>query len=438
MEFDGEDWIDAKWEEIRDPQRYGNLKDTGVDLTVLRQIGNAITTLPPEGNFHPKIAKIFQERNTAINSGKGIDWGTAESLAFASLIDEGNHVRISGQDVERGTFSHRHAHVFYQDKDGFYVPINAIAKENTARNFIASNSHLSEYAVLGFEQGYAQSDPSTLVLWEAQFGDFANGAQIMIDQFITSGESKWNVKSGLVMLLPHGYDGAGPEHSSCRIERFLQLSDADDMPPSDEMDEGKIAEKMNFAVAQCTTAAQFFHLLRRQIRRPFRKPLVVPVSKKLLKYRGANSNIEEFEVGLRFKRVIEETSTELVPDSQIKKVLICSGQVYYDLENERKKRGLNDVAIVRVEQLSPYPFRSLEPSLKRYANAQVEWVQEEPKNQGAWAFIEPRLRNQLRHIGHKNAEPTYSGRAIAPSTATGYGKQHAAEIQQFMDTAFTY
>jgi len=255
LEFDAEEWMDAKWEAIKDPEKYGALKDTGVDLDSLREIGNAITTLPPEGKFHPKIAKIFDERKKAINAGKGIDWGTAESLAFATLIDEGNHIRLSGQDVERGTFSHRHAHVFYQDRDGAYVPINAIAKENSARTFIASNSHLSEYAVLGFEHGYAQADPSTLVLWEAQFGDFANGAQIMIDQFITSGESKWNVKSGLVMLLPHGYDGAGPEHSSCRIERFLQLADASDEYPSDEMTDAKIAETMNFAIAQCTTSA---------------------------------------------------------------------------------------------------------------------------------------------------------------------------------------
>lgn len=235
LEFDAEEWMDSKWEEISTSKKYGAVKDTGVDLGALRQIGNAITTLPPEAPVHPKIAKIFVERNKAINEGKNIDWGTAESLAFATLIDEGNHVRLSGQDVERGTFSHRHAHVFYQDRDGFYVPINAIAKENSQRTFIASNSHLSEYAVLGFEQGYAQCDPSTLVLWEAQFGDFANGAQIMIDQFITSGESKWNVKSGLVMLLPHGYDGAGPEHSSSRIERFLQLNDADDQYPADDM-----------------------------------------------------------------------------------------------------------------------------------------------------------------------------------------------------------
>ena len=229
-----------RWDSIKEPKRYGDIRDTGVDLDRLTEIGKLITVLPPQGNFHPQIVKIFKARQEAMNSGTGIDWGTAEALAFASLIDEGNHVRISGQDVERGTFSHRHAHVHYQDRDGHYVPINALAEENSSRNFIASNSHLSEYACLGFEFGYAQADPSTLVLWEAQFGDFANGAQIMIDQFVTSAESKWNVKSGLVMLLPHGYDGAGPEHSSSRIERFLQLNDADDQYPADDRPDSKI------------------------------------------------------------------------------------------------------------------------------------------------------------------------------------------------------
>ena len=259
----------------------------------------------------------------------------------------------------------------------------------------------------------------------------------MIDQFVTSAESKWNVKSGLVMLLPHGYDGAGPEHSSSRIERFLQLNDADDMPPTDDMTEARIVEGMNFSLCYCTTAAQYFHLLRRQIRRPFRKPLVVPVSKKLLKYRGAGSKIEEFEVGLRFQRVICETAKDLVPDNQVKKVLLCSGQVYYDLEAERTKRGIKDIAIVRLEQLAPFPFRYLEPSLERFSNAQVEWVQEEPKNQGAWSFVEPRLRNLLKKMGKADKAPTYAGRAISPSTATGYGKQHAAELQAFMNAAFT-
>ena len=259
----------------------------------------------------------------------------------------------------------------------------------------------------------------------------------MIDQFVTSAESKWNVKSGLVMLLPHGYDGAGPEHSSSRIERFLTLSDADDQYPADDVPEAQIVESMNFSLAYCTTAANYFHLLRRQIRRPFRKPLIVPVSKKLLKFRGASSNIEDFEVGLRFQRVIEETSTEMVPDAQVKKVLFCSGQIYYDLEAERKKRGINDIAIVRLEQLAPFPFRYIEPSLARYSNATVEWVQEEPKNQGAFSFVEPRFRNLLKHMNHSTRECTYSGRDISPSTATGYGKQHALQLQAYLDSAFT-
>lgn len=346
-------------------------------------------------------------------------------------------MRLSGQDVERGTFSHRHAHVFYQDKDGAYVPINSIATDDSSRTFIASNSHLSEYAVLGFEQGYATADPNTLVLWEAQFGDFANGAQIMIDQFITSGESKWNVKSGLVMLLPHGYDGAGPEHSSCRIERYLQLNDGDEFPPADDVDDAKITENSNFAVAYCTTAAQYFHLLRRQIRRPFRKPLVVAVSKKLLKFRGANSNFEDFATGLKFQKVIEDSTPGLAADDQIKKVVLCSGQIYYDLEAEREKRGIKNIAIVRVEQLAPFPFRCLEPSLARYKNAKVTWAQEEPKNQGAWMFAQPRLVNLLKKLGRQHPEIEYAGRDISASTATGYGKTHTAELQAYMDAALT-
>jgi len=226
----------------------------------------------------------------SFKTGTGIDWGTAEALAFSTLIDEGYHVRLSGQDVERGTFSHRHAHVFFQNKDGKYVPINSILPTaNGVRNFVASNSHLSEYAVLGFEYGYAQTNPNTLVLWEAQFGDFANGAQIMIDTMVSAGETKWNVSNGLVMLLPHGYDGAGPEHSSSRVERFLLLTDADDMPPADNVRDGEIMRNHNMVVANCSTAAQYFHLLRAQMRRDFRKPLVVIAPKKLLKFQSAKS-----------------------------------------------------------------------------------------------------------------------------------------------------
>lgn len=340
--------------------------------------------MPADEKFHPAVKKIFDNRVKAITEGKSIDWGTAEALAFATLIDEGNHVRISGQDVERGTFSHRHAHVWYQDKDGVYVPINAVAKHDTNRNFIASNSHLSEYAVLGFELGYAQTNPNTLTIWEAQFGDFANGAQIMIDTFLVSGEAKWNVKNGLVVLLPHGYDGQGPEHSSGRVERFLQLCDASDEFPTESETDGSIMEQTNMTVANCTTAANYFHLLRRQIRRPFRKPLVVMAPKKLLKYRGANSDIEDFAEGLRFKTVLADTNKSLVAPERVRRVILCSGQVYYDLENARQAQGHNDVAIVRVEQMSPFPFRSVNEETMKYKNAEIMWAQEEPKNAGGW------------------------------------------------------
>jgi len=396
-----------------------------------------IATLPENKKFHPQVAKIFKAREKAIADGTNIDWGTAEALAFATIIQEGYHVRLSGQDVARGTFSHRHAYVFYQDEDGHYVPINSVAnQQDTTRTFIASNSHLSEYAVLGFEFGYAQTSPDTLCLWEAQFGDFANGAQIMIDQFICSAEQKWNVKNGLVMLLPHGYDGAGPEHSSGRIERFLQLSDADDMPPSDEVTDHMISEKMNIAVCYPSTAANYFHLLRRQIRRPFRKPLICMESKKLMKYRGAMSTIEDFRSGLRFQKVIDESSDKMVADNKVRRVIFCSGQIYYDLEAERAKTGSNDVAIVRVEQIAPFPFRHVERSLRRYANAEVMWAQEEPKNQGAWSFVEPRLINQLDSLDHKAQHVSYAGRDISGSTATGYGKKHASELASYLQTAF--
>jgi len=391
----------------------------------------------PDEKFHSQIVKIFKARQAAIASGQGIDWGTGEALAFATLIDEGYHVRLSGQDVERGTFSHRHAHVFYQDKDGCYVPINSVlSSNNVQRNFIASNSHLSELAVLGFEYGYAQTNPNTLVLWEAQFGDFSNGAQVMIDQFVTSGETKWNVKNGLVMLLPHGYDGQGPEHSSCRVERFLQLSDANDEFPTTEESEDDISKLGNVTIANCTTAANYFHLLRRQVRRPYRKPLIVVSPKKLLKLKAANSNFEDFAEGLRFAKVIDDQLADRVPDDQVRKVLYCSGQIFYDLENERTKKGIKDVAIVRCEQLAPFPFRDSERSVAQFKNASVTWVQEEPKNQGPWSFVEPRLRNLLSATGHKTKEVEYAGRPISASTATGYGKQHATELRDLLDAAF--
>ncbi len=326
--YEREDWATESWEAIKDTSAYGgDLKNTGEKIDYLRKLGVKLSTLPEDqGKFHPQIVKIFKQRLAAMESGQGIDWGTAEALAFATLIDEGYHVRISGQDVERGTFSHRHAHVFFQDRDGHYDPINtAVGGRDSSRNFIASNSHLSEYAVLGYEYGYAGANPNSLTLWEAQFGDFANGAQIMIDQFIAAGEAKWNTANGLVMLLPHGYDGNGPEHSSCRVERYLQLSDSVDSPELAGKDSITVYQECNMGIVNCSTAAQYFHVLRRQMRRPFRKPLVVVAPKKLLKFAAAGSAIEDFADGETFKRVIPETSTELVAPEKIRRMVFCSG-----------------------------------------------------------------------------------------------------------------
>lgn len=424
-QFKIEEWKSEEWEGIKDTSKWG--KDTGLKVDYLKSIGEKIAVLPSDWTFHPNVKKIFEARRKSIAEGKGIDWGTAEALAFATLIEEGFHVRVSGQDVERGTFSHRHAVVFDQEKDKSYIPINQVVSNAQIQRFQICNSHLSEYAVLGYEYGYAQTHPNTLTIWEAQFGDFANGAQIVIDTMIAAGEAKWNVKQGLVMLLPHGYDGQGPEHSSCRIERYLQLCDE-----RDNIEHR--ADRINMQVVNATTAANYFHLLRRQMRRPFRKPLVVAAPKKLLKYARANSDIEDFKDGTRFQKIIPDHHQALAAPEKVKKVIFCSGQVYYDIDNQRQKDGINDIAVIRVEQLAPFPFRQITEELKKYKNAQVQWVQEEPQNQGAWFYTNPKLRNILKTLG-RPSEVTYAGRAPAASTATGYSKVHEAELRAFLKEA---
>jgi 2-oxoglutarate dehydrogenase E1 component len=306
--------------------------------------------------------------------------------------------------------------------------MNSIIPNAQIQRFQVCNSHLSEYAVLGYEYGYAQTHPNTLTIWEAQFGDFANGAQIVIDTMIASGEAKWNVKQGLVLLLPHGYDGQGPEHSSCRIERYLQLCDENDA-------NGLREERVNMQVVNASTAANYFHLLRRQMRRPFRKPLVVAAPKKLLKYARANSDIEEFADSNRFKKIYPDMHKTLVAPEKVKKVLLCSGQVYYDLDNARQKDNINDVAIIRVEQLSPFPFKGITNELAKYKNAQVQWVQEEPQNQGYWAYVWPKIRNIVKGLRGSQQEVTYVGRTPSASTATGYSKVHEAELKHFLNEA---
>jgi 2-oxoglutarate dehydrogenase E1 component len=363
-----------------------------------------------------------------IETGEGIDWATGEALAFGSLLTEGFPVRLSGQDCTRGTFSHRHSGIVDQDTEERYHPLNHI--EAGQASYEVVDSMLSEYAVLGYEYGYSLAEPNALVLWEAQFGDFANGAQIMIDQFISSGEAKWLRMSGLVMLLPHGYEGQGPEHSSARPERFLQMCAGD-----------------NWIVANVTTPANYFHILRRQLYRNFRKPLVLMTPKSLLRHKLAVSKLKDFAKGSSFHRVLWDDAqlgaeagismTELVPDDKIKRVVLCSGKVYYDLLEARDARGIDDIYLMRIEQFYPVPALSLTKELSRFKRAQMVWCQEEPKNQGYWSFVEPNLEWVLGRIGAKHKRATYIGRPAAASPATGLAREHKRQQDLLIDTALT-
>lgn len=356
------------------------------------------------------------------DSGKGFDWATAEALAFGSLLTEGYPVRLAGQDSTRGTFSQRHSGLIDQQTEDRYYPLNHIREGQAQYEVI--DSMLSEYAVLGFEYGYSLAEPNALTLWEAQFGDFANGAQIMFDQFISSGERKWLRMSGLVMLLPHGYEGQGPEHSSARPERFLQMCAED-----------------NWIVANCTTPANYFHILRRQLHRSYRKPLVLMTPKSLLRHKMAISEAEDFTTGSSFHRVLWDdaqkgnSDTKLVADAKIKRVVMCSGKVYYDLLEKRDAEGIDDVYIMRIEQFYPVPAMSLVKELDRFKSAEMVWCQEEPKNQGAWTFIEPNLEWVLTRIKAKNTRPVYAGRAASASPATGLASAHKAQQLALVNAA---
>jgi 2-oxoglutarate dehydrogenase E1 component len=434
-----EDWVPSEWDTIKVPKNMREFRNTGLPLKKLVSIGTKITTIPEDFDAHRMIRKIYDARLESITTGKAIDWGTAEALAMATLIDEDFRVRISGQDVERGTFSHRHAVVHSQSRDEEYVPLGKF-NEGRTRKFIATNSHLSENAVLGFEYGYSIVNPNTLTIWEAQFGDFYNGAQAMIDQFVSSGEAKWDVASGLVILLPHGYDGAGPEHSSGRVERFLEMcdDDPDHIPEWKENYFNDTLKRHNWQVVNSSTSANYFHLLRRQMHREYRKPLIVMAPKKLLKHKGASSDIHEFEKGLKFKRTIDERNTELVKDpKKVKKIIFCTGQVYYDLAKERDAKNLSDTAIITVEQLFPVPYDHLKKHLETYSNADdIVWCQEEPKNYGAYSFMRPRIINLMKKLGmDKKKSLRYAGRAPNSSPATGFSKVHASQQAELLAEA---
>jgi len=417
------DWLDGKWSGIGLAEEGARRGVTGVDIEMLKEVGRKLTTIPKSFTPHKTVARIIVGRRKMIEDGTGIDWATAESLAFGTLLTEGFRVRLSGQDSERGTFSQRHSVLMDQENEKKYTPLKHISK--TQAEFEVINSMLSEEAVLGFEYGYSLAEPNALVLWEAQFGDFANGAQVVIDQFISSGERKWLRMSGLVMLLPHGYEGQGPEHSSARLERYLQLCAED-----------------NWQIANCSTPANYFHVLRRQLHRQFRKPLVLMTPKSLLRHKRVVSTLAQLGPGTSFHRVLwddaqflEGQAIKLKPDAEIKRVVLSSGKVYYDLYDEREKRGIDDVYLLRVEQLYPFPARALIQELLRFFEAEMVWCQEEPKNMGAWSFIEPNLSWVLDHIGAKYERPRYAGRPASASTAVGLSRKHQQELKALLDEA---
>ena len=379
---------------------------TAVPEDVIKKVGAALTQVPETFDLNPKITRQLEAKQSAFEKGEGIDWSTGEALAFGTLLLEGNRVRLSGEDTQRGTFSQRHAVLIDQKNQNEYIPLNNIVPDQARIEIY--NSLLSEAGVLGFEYGYSLADPTTLVLWEAQFGDFANGAQVIIDQFLASGETKWLRMSGLTLLLPHGYEGQGPEHSSARIERYLQLC----------------AER-NMYVCNLTTPANYFHALRRQLHRNFRKPLVIFTPKSLLRHKAAVSSVAEFSRG-SFKLVIPETD-RLGPDETVRRVVLCSGKVYYDLLAERRAQKLDDVAILRLEQMHPFPKLTLGRLLKPYVNAEIIWCQEEPENMGAWQFVDRLLEKVLIENGNQATRPSYVGRDAAASPATGLARRHQIE-----------
>ncbi|MBD0413961.1 2-oxoglutarate dehydrogenase E1 component [Oryzicola mucosus] len=418
------DWLDGAWSGLRAADNQDELRrgKTAVPVKTLKDIGKKLTEVPKGFEVHRTIGRFLENRRQAIETGEGIDWATAESLAFGSILLDGNPIRLSGQDSERGTFSQRHTVLYDQKDETRYIPLNNLSAAQAGYEVI--NSMLSEEAVLGFEYGYSLAEPKALTLWEAQFGDFANGAQVVFDQFISSGERKWLRMSGLVCLLPHGYEGQGPEHSSARLERFLQLCAED-----------------NMQVAYCTTPANYFHILRRQLKRDFRKPLILMTPKSLLRHKRAVSSLSEISGESTFHRLLwddaqyNDKPIKLVKDSKIRRVVLCSGKVYYDLYEEREKRGINDIYLLRVEQLYPFPAKALITELSRFRNAEMVWCQEEPKNMGAWSFIDPYLEWVLAHIDAKNQRVRYTGRPAAASPATGLMSKHLAQLQAFLDDA---
>ena len=420
------DWLDGKWAGLTLPKGEDNRINTGVSVSRLQELGRKITSHPEGFNIHKTVKRMVDGRRAAIEAGEGIDWALGEHLAFATLLDEGTPVRLSGQDCVRGTFTQRHSDFIDQTNEEHFTPLNNIGPGQAPYEVI--DSALSEEAVMGFEYGFSLADPNTLVLWEGQFGDFANGAQVVIDQFICSGERKWLRMSGLVLLLPHGYEGQGPEHSSARLERYLQLCAED-----------------NMQVVNCTTPANYYHVLRRQMHREFRKPLIVMTPKSLLRHKRAVSNLADFAEANSFHRVMVDGAEAgcdvgditLKPDAEIKKVVLCSGKVYFDLVEAREVSKRDDVYLLRLEQLYPWPMKSLMAVLGRFKNAELVWCQEEPKNMGGWTFVDPWLELTLEKMDIKAKRARYVGRPASASTAAGLMSRHKKELETFLADAMS-
>jgi 2-oxoglutarate dehydrogenase E1 component len=420
------DWLDGKWQGFAPAPQGDRRGDTGVARETLLDVGRTLTHIPNGFTAHKTVIRQMQAKARMFETGEGFDWATAEALAFGTLVKEGYSVRLSGQDSGRGTFSQRHCVLVDQETETRHVPL-ADVSDNGA-HFEIVDSLLSEEAVLGFEYGYSTAEPDTLTLWEAQFGDFANGAQVMIDQFVTSGEMKWLRMSGLVLLLPHGYEGQGPEHSSARLERYLQLCAQD-----------------NIQVCCPTSPANYFHVLRRQLLRNFRKPLVLMTPKSLLRHKRCTSFLKDFESANSFHRIFRDraesvpgaTDVTLAPDGEIERLILCSGKVYFDLMEAREIYKQDKVQIVRLEQLYPFPEEPLMHEIGRFPKAEVTWVQEEPKNQGAWTFVRPRIQDMLTKISGFCRCPRYIGRPEYASTAAGLMSRHKAELKALLEEAMT-
>ncbi|KAG7907555.1 hypothetical protein KL906_003636 [Ogataea polymorpha] len=438
---DSREWLTTPWEGFKSPKELATEVlphlPTAISEEKVKHIGKVVSSVPENFNLHRNLKRILGNRLKSIESGQGIDWSTGEALAFGSLAMEGYHVRVSGQDVERGTFSQRHAVLHDQKNEETYIPLKHL--DENQGDFVISNSSLSEYGVMGFEYGYSLTSPDALVVWEAQFGDFANTAQVIIDQFIAAGESKWKQRSGVVLSLPHGYDGQGPEHSSGRLERYLQLCNEDPryFPTPEKLE--RQHQDCNMQVAYPSTPASLFHILRRQMHRQFRKPLILFFSKSLLRHPLARSSIEEFTGDSHFQWIIEdvELGKSINDKSGIKRVVLCSGQVYTALHKRRQNLGDKETAFIKVEQLHPFPFAQLRDALLSYpALEDLVWCQEEPFNMGAYSYVTPRIETVLREAGLEKLGLRYAGRDPSASVAAGSKAMHTAEEEALLDQVF--